>query len=333
MNGESSWNLHLGGIGATTTEADLIKCFSRYCKPLHCQIIRDKGSGKKMAFGFLKIEGSISKILLQPHLIKGSVVRAKPVFNKIKRSFEEEEFVVVKIYGLLASDSQELVYKAISSIHPPMDLIWFEDSNSKFAEFCFAIYRISEIPDASFDHSNMIYNDRPLGCTITKHTRSEIEALKRLANSQLNEKSPLQFSLKIQNIIAGGIKEEAVVLYDRRISLCRAKGKRSLITAKGRDMEFYPTYNLQYAKEFKSDDQLLNSFVTTYRPRLNYPRIVDGTMSAMKDYLSNPLTRGIDFNRLVRRAKAKKTSRLVSHMKQIIHLLADNDEDSFKASD
>lgn len=74
--GGSSWHdqykdsayIFIGGLPSELTEGDVLTIFSQFGEPEHIDLIRDKETGKKRGFGFMKYDDQRSTILAVDNL-------------------------------------------------------------------------------------------------------------------------------------------------------------------------------------------------------------------------------------------------------------------------
>ncbi|KAI5817709.1 hypothetical protein BZA77DRAFT_231532, partial [Pyronema omphalodes] len=78
----NDWNdtayIYIGGLPYELSEGDIITIFSQYGEPVHCNLIRDKDTGKSKGFAFLKYEDQRSTTLAVDNL-GGSVILGRTI--------------------------------------------------------------------------------------------------------------------------------------------------------------------------------------------------------------------------------------------------------------
>ena len=66
--------IYIGGLPYELSEGDIISIFSQYGEPVHCNLIRDKETGKSRGFAFLKYEDQRSTNLAVDNLSGANVL-------------------------------------------------------------------------------------------------------------------------------------------------------------------------------------------------------------------------------------------------------------------
>ena len=84
--------IYIGGLPYELSEGDIISIFSQYGEPVHCNLIRDKETGKSRGFAFLKYEDQRSTVLAVDNLSGANVLgRTISVDHHRYKHKEDEE--------------------------------------------------------------------------------------------------------------------------------------------------------------------------------------------------------------------------------------------------
>ena len=83
--------IYIGGLPYELSEGDIVSIFSQYGEPVHCNLIRDKETGKSRGFAFLKYEDQRSTNLAVDNLSGADILGRKISVDHHRYKHKEDE--------------------------------------------------------------------------------------------------------------------------------------------------------------------------------------------------------------------------------------------------
>ncbi|KAF8429192.1 U2 snRNP component IST3 [Tirmania nivea] len=83
--------IYIGGLPYELSEGDIISIFSQYGEPVHCNLIRDKETGKSRGFAFLKYEDQRSTNLAVDNFSGANILGRKISVDHHRYKHKEDE--------------------------------------------------------------------------------------------------------------------------------------------------------------------------------------------------------------------------------------------------
>lgn len=321
--------LHIGDLPSSATEVDIINMVSSFRKPLHCQILRNKKTGACLPIAAVIVDGSFPIKYRVPQQLKGGHVSITRVNRLEVEERNSRKYTVACTRGLPPNATISEITLLFNGISKPLEILWFSEASGLNKGYCYLVYDNDDAADLIKEALPITLDCHEIEITFTKNTINEVNALRSIMVDAQSKSNSLQESSNGNECIQSEIVEEdqkediegPLYKIEDSLRLTKYRNRCPLLTTKGRDMEFTLNFSLREKKEFEGTDLILPSFVTTYRPCLNKPRIVDKSEDQMHDYMSNSGL--LKWKRTIQHSKKKisKKLKVVKLLQECIDLM------------